>query len=159
MKLDIILFVFKDIVKYGSEEKGSSLCRCSILLGFIVSKNLRGLWFCLLIKVQNATSLVFLTWKNPGGWSIYRVKNPSPQIRILVKIRKFCLSCNSKFCSFWAIKAFWNKNKFSFITKSNLAYIISHTWKSLFIKNRPGFVSSASISKNIKIFIESVHCN
>ena len=30
-------------LKYGSEEKGSSLCRCSILLGFIVSKNLRGL--------------------------------------------------------------------------------------------------------------------
>ena len=48
-------------LKYGSEEKGSSLCRCSILLGFIMSKNLRGLWFYLLIKVQNATSLVFLT--------------------------------------------------------------------------------------------------
>ena len=31
------------ILKYGSEEKGSSLCRCSILLGFIMSKNLRGL--------------------------------------------------------------------------------------------------------------------
>ena len=30
-------------LKYGSEEKGSSLCRCSILLGFIMSKNLRGL--------------------------------------------------------------------------------------------------------------------
>ena len=25
-------------LKYGSEEKGSSLCRCSILLGFIMSK-------------------------------------------------------------------------------------------------------------------------
>ena len=49
------------LLKYGSEEKGSSLCRCSILLGFIMSKNLRGLWFYLLIKVQNATSLVFLT--------------------------------------------------------------------------------------------------
>ena len=34
---------------------GSSLCRCSSLLGFIMSKNLRGLWFYLLIKVQNAT--------------------------------------------------------------------------------------------------------
>ena len=30
-------------LKYGSEEKGSSLCKCSILLGFIMSKNLRGL--------------------------------------------------------------------------------------------------------------------
>ena len=29
--------------KYGSEEKGSSLCKCSILLDFIMSKNLRGL--------------------------------------------------------------------------------------------------------------------
>ena len=30
-------------LKYGSEEKGSLLCRCSSLLGFIMSKNLRGL--------------------------------------------------------------------------------------------------------------------
>ena len=79
-----LIFLIIYLLKYGSEEKGSSLCRCSILLGFIMSKNLRGLWFYLLIKVQNATSLVLLTWKNPGGWSIYRVKNPSPQIRILV---------------------------------------------------------------------------
>jgi hypothetical protein len=56
-----LLRIALNTLKYGSEEKGSSLCRCSILLGFIVSKNLRGLWFCLLIKVQNATSLVFLT--------------------------------------------------------------------------------------------------
>ena len=27
-----------EVLKYGSEEKGSSLCRCSILLGFIMSK-------------------------------------------------------------------------------------------------------------------------
>ena len=47
------------VLKYGSDEKGSSLCRLSILLGFIMSKNLRGLWFYLLIKVQNATSLFF----------------------------------------------------------------------------------------------------
>ena len=26
------------MLKYGSEEKGSSLCKCSILLGFIMSK-------------------------------------------------------------------------------------------------------------------------
>ena len=31
------------ILKYGSEEKGSSLYKCSSLLGFILSKNLRGL--------------------------------------------------------------------------------------------------------------------
>ena len=60
------VIVFKSItvnawLKYGSEKKGSSLCRCSILLGFIMSKNLRGLWFYLLIKVENTTSLVFLT--------------------------------------------------------------------------------------------------
>ena len=30
-------------LKYGSEEKGSLLYKCSILLGFILSKNLRGL--------------------------------------------------------------------------------------------------------------------
>ena len=30
----------------------------------------------------------FFDIKNPGGWSIYRVKNPSPQIRILVTILK-----------------------------------------------------------------------
>ena len=49
-------------LKYGSEEKGSSFCKCSILLGFFfTSKKLRGLWFYLLIKVQNETSLVFLT--------------------------------------------------------------------------------------------------
>ena len=50
---------FSQSLKYGSEEMGSSLCRCSSLLGVIMSKNLRGLWFCVLIKVQNATSLVF----------------------------------------------------------------------------------------------------
>ena len=43
----------------GSEKIVCWLCRFSILLGFIVSKNQKGLWFYLLIKVQNATSLVF----------------------------------------------------------------------------------------------------
>ena len=66
VEFDLRLFTthFSDevLLKYGSEEKGSSLCRCSILLGFIMSKKLRGLWFYLLIKVQNATSLVFLTY-------------------------------------------------------------------------------------------------
>ena len=31
------------ILKYGSEEKGSCFYKCSIFLGFIMSKNLRGL--------------------------------------------------------------------------------------------------------------------
>ena len=53
--------IIKYVLKYGSGEKGSWFCRCSILLGFVMSKNLRGLWFYFLIKVQNATSLVFLT--------------------------------------------------------------------------------------------------
>ena len=47
------------LLKYGSEKMGSLFYRCSILLGFIKSKNLRGLWIYLLMKVQNATSLVF----------------------------------------------------------------------------------------------------
>jgi hypothetical protein len=45
-------------LKAGSEKIVFWLCRFSILLGFIMSKNLSGLWFYLLIKVQNATSLV-----------------------------------------------------------------------------------------------------
>ena len=53
------------LLKYGFEEKSSSLYKCSIVLGFILSKNLRGLWFYLLIKVQNATSLVFFDIKKP----------------------------------------------------------------------------------------------
>ena len=80
----VLKIIMRFILKYGSEEKGSSFCKCSIFLGFIVSKNLRGLWFYVLIKVQNATSLVFLTWENPGRWSIYRRKNPFLLIRILV---------------------------------------------------------------------------
>ena len=52
------------LLKYGSEKKGSSLYKCSILLGFILSKNLRGLRFYLLIKVQSATSLVFFDIQN-----------------------------------------------------------------------------------------------
>ena len=58
-KLEIKMW--SDQLKYGSQEMGSWFYRCSPLLGFIMSKKLRGLWFCLLIKVQNATSLVFLT--------------------------------------------------------------------------------------------------
>ena len=61
-QLNTFVCNFTIVLKYGSEEKGSSLYECSILLGFIMSTNLRGLWFYLLIKVQNATSLVF--WHN-----------------------------------------------------------------------------------------------
>ena len=54
-------FTFHLRLKAGSEKIVYWLCRFSILLGFVMSKKLRGLWFYLLIKVQNATSLVFLT--------------------------------------------------------------------------------------------------
>jgi hypothetical protein len=48
---NMVEFVLEELImqngnmylKYGSEEKGSSLYKCSILLGFILSKNLRGL--------------------------------------------------------------------------------------------------------------------
>ena len=42
-KKNLQLFLRWIMLKYGSEEKGSSLYKCSILLGFILSKNLRGL--------------------------------------------------------------------------------------------------------------------
>jgi hypothetical protein len=48
-KNNTILVVFhielieEGILKYGSEEKGSLLYKCSILLGYILLKNLRGL--------------------------------------------------------------------------------------------------------------------
>jgi hypothetical protein len=54
--------IVRNQLKAGSEKIVYWLCRFSILLGFIMLKKLRGLWFYLLIKVQNATSLVFLTW-------------------------------------------------------------------------------------------------
>ena len=54
-------------LKYGSEEKGSWLCKCSILLGFFMSKKLERLRSELLSEDK-----------------ITRVKNPSPQIRILI---------------------------------------------------------------------------
>ena len=38
------LKIFPDsLLKYGSEEKGSLLCKCSILLGFFMSKKLERL--------------------------------------------------------------------------------------------------------------------
>ena len=41
--LDIDGILILEFLKYGSEEKGSFFCKCSILLGFIMSKKLRGL--------------------------------------------------------------------------------------------------------------------
>ena len=49
-------------------------------------KNKRGCVLNFYQNIKSQTSYFFLTQDNPGGWSIYRVKNPSPQIRILVSI-------------------------------------------------------------------------
>ena len=50
------------ILKYGSEEKGSSLCRCSSLLGFIMSKKQERLHSELLSedRITNLLGLGFL---------------------------------------------------------------------------------------------------
>ena len=48
-------------LKYGSEEKGSSLCRCSILLGFIMSKKQERLRSELLSEDKITNLLGFLT--------------------------------------------------------------------------------------------------
>ena len=49
------------LLKYGSEEKGSSLCRCSILLGFIMSKKQERLRSELLSEDKITNLLGFLT--------------------------------------------------------------------------------------------------
>ena len=54
---DLTLF----LLKYGSEEKGSSLCRCSILLGFIMSKKQERLRSELLSEDKITNLLGFLT--------------------------------------------------------------------------------------------------
>ena len=48
-------------LKYGSEEKGSSLCKCSILLGFFMSKKQERLRSELLSEDKITNLLVFLT--------------------------------------------------------------------------------------------------
>jgi hypothetical protein len=48
-------------LKYGSEEKGSSLYRCSILLGFIMSKKQERLRSELLSEGKITNLLSFLT--------------------------------------------------------------------------------------------------
>ena len=50
-----------EVLKYGSEEKGSSLCRCSILLGFIMSKKQERLRSELLSEDKITNLLGFLT--------------------------------------------------------------------------------------------------
>ena len=49
------------LLKYGSEEKGSSLCKCSILLGFFMSKKLERLRSELLSEDKITNLLSFLT--------------------------------------------------------------------------------------------------
>ena len=49
------------ILKYGSEEKGSSLRKCSILLGFFMSKKLERLRSELLSEDKITNLLGFLT--------------------------------------------------------------------------------------------------
>ena len=51
----------KIVLKYGSEEKGSSLYRCSILLGFIMSKKQERLRSELLSEDKITNLLGFLT--------------------------------------------------------------------------------------------------
>ena len=58
--------LFSDVIsmvglEYGSEEKGSSLCRCSILLGFFKSKKLERSPFELLSEDKITNLLGFLT--------------------------------------------------------------------------------------------------
>ena len=48
-------------LKYGSEEKGSSLCKCSILLGFFMSKKLERLRSELFSEDKITNLLGFLT--------------------------------------------------------------------------------------------------
>ena len=49
------------VLKYGSEEKGSSLCKCSILLGFFMSKKQERLRSELLSEDKITNLLGFLT--------------------------------------------------------------------------------------------------
>ena len=52
---------FRMNLKYGSEEKGSSLCKCSILLGFLMSKKQERLHSELLSEDDITNLLGFLT--------------------------------------------------------------------------------------------------
>ena len=50
-----------NLLKYGSEEKGPSLCKCSILQGFFMSKKLERLRSELLSEDKITNLLGFLT--------------------------------------------------------------------------------------------------
>ena len=62
-KVSTFKFLFKVVwyLKYGSEEKGSSLCKCSILLGFFMSKKQERLRSELLSEDKITNLLGFLT--------------------------------------------------------------------------------------------------
>ena len=68
-----------------------------------MSKNLRGLWFYLLIKVQNATSLGFFDIKQ--AWKLSAIKG-EPNLSILWEVRQIHLK-----------KAFFNWKATSNLTK------------------------------------------
>ena len=55
------------LLKYGSEEKGSSLCKCSILLGFFMSKKQERLRSELLSEDKITILFGFLTYKTQEG--------------------------------------------------------------------------------------------
>ena len=57
----IINQILLKLLKYRSEEKGSSLCKCSILLGFFMSKKLERLRSELLSEDKITNLLGFLT--------------------------------------------------------------------------------------------------
>ena len=54
-------------LKYGSEEKGSSLCKCSILLGFIYVKKAKRFVILSFDKSSERNLSCFFDLKNPGG--------------------------------------------------------------------------------------------
>ena len=59
--LQFVSVFLTQTLKYGSEEKGSSLCRCSSLLGFIMSKKQERLRSELLSEDKITNLLGFLT--------------------------------------------------------------------------------------------------
>ena len=58
---DFYIFLAKYVLKYGSEEKGSSFCKCSIFLGFLMSKKQERLRSELLSEHKITNLLGFLT--------------------------------------------------------------------------------------------------
>ena len=56
-----------NLLKYGSEEKGPSLCKCSILQGFFMSKKLERLRSELLSEDKITNLLGFLTQEDKAS--------------------------------------------------------------------------------------------